>query len=211
MIDYLAFGTWITPLSYYAIGTPHSGTIWRWYCTSSSSMAVEFLTESSRSLRGFGRKSGRSGLDQVGVSALTMCLCGSCGGGVKARDPRGQQTPKGPAINASDIWQHHCAVSRIDIGGKRIRQVLPVIEEVQHAQRSPVSILSYTAATRCIVTLCSLIRPYALPHSCLPSHTAASSVTLLRNVAVFNYLDLLLQTTASSADRPGVCIASLAF
>ena len=72
-----------------------------------------------------------------------------------------------------------------DTGGKRIRQVLPVTEEVQ--QQPPVSILSYTAAKRCIITLCSLIHPCALPHNCLLSHTAASSITLLRNAAVFNY------------------------
>ena len=77
-----------------------------------------------------------------------------------------------------------------DTGGKRIRQVLPVIEEVQ--QQPPVSILSCTAATRCIITLCSLIQPYALPHNCLLSHTAASSTTLLRFATMFNYLDLLL-------------------
>ena len=77
-----------------------------------------------------------------------------------------------------------------DTGGKRIRQVLPMIEEVQ--QQPPVSILSCTAATRCIITLCSLIQPYALPHNCLLSHTAASSTTLLRFATMFSCPGLLM-------------------
>ena len=58
-----------------------------------------------------------------------------------------------------------------DTGGKRIRQVLPVIEEVQ--QQPPVSIFSYTAATRCILQL------HALLYSRTLYHTTAYSLTWL--------------------------------
>ena len=74
----------------------------------------------------------------------------------RQRDP--QSTPQTSALLA-------------DTGGKRIRQVLPVIEEVQ--QQPLVSIFSYTAATRFILQL------HALLYSLTLYHTTAYSLTWL--------------------------------